>query len=112
MADKRKIDKKTQQAVRKKDGEIWQTEKREQRDMADKRKIDRKTWLAVRRKDGEIWQKESVCLILMFITAFVIYIESENNCRLHILLYYELKFNRNNLFQLKYIFSIKSLRHK
>jgi hypothetical protein len=54
----------------------------------------------------------TVCLILMFITAFVIYIESENNCRLHILLYYELKFNRNNLFQLKYIFSIKSLRHK
>ena len=55
---------------------------------------------------------KTVCLILMFITAFVIYIESENNCRLHILLYFELKFNRNNLFQLKYIFSIKSLRHK
>ena len=55
---------------------------------------------------------KTVCPILMFITAFDIYIESENNCRLHILLYYELKFNRNNLFQLKYIFSIKSLRHK
>ena len=55
---------------------------------------------------------KTVCLILMFITAFVIYIESENNCRLHILLYYELKFNRNNFSQLKYIFSIKSLRHK
>ncbi len=48
-----------------------------------------------------------VCPILMFITAFDIYIESENNCRLHILLYYELKFNRNNLLQFKYIFSIK-----
>ena len=55
---------------------------------------------------------KTVCPILMFITAFDIYIESENNCRLHILLYYELKFNRNNLFQFKYIFSIKSLRHK
>ena len=57
-------------------------------------------------------QVKTVCPILMFITACDIYIESENNCRLHILLYYELKFNRNNLFQLKYIFSIKSLRHK
>ncbi len=28
MADKRKIDRKTRQAVRKKDGEIWQTEKK------------------------------------------------------------------------------------
>ena len=55
---------------------------------------------------------KTVCPILMFITAFDIYIESENNCRLHILLYYELKFNRNNLLQFKYIFSIKILKHK
>jgi hypothetical protein len=58
MADKRKIDRKTRLAVRKKDGEIGRKKEREQRDMADKRKIDRKTWQAVRRKDGEIWQTE------------------------------------------------------
>ncbi len=54
----------------------------------------------------------NVCPILMFITACDIYIESENNCRLHILFYYELKFNRNNLFKFKHIFSIKNLKHK
>ncbi len=55
---------------------------------------------------------KTVCPILMFITACDIYIESENNWRLHICLYYELKFNRNHLLQFKYIFSIKNLKHK
>ena len=57
-------------------------------------------------------QVKTVCHILMFITACDIYIKSENECRLYILLYYELKFNRNNLFMFKYIFSIKNLKHK
>jgi hypothetical protein len=57
-------------------------------------------------------QVKTVCPILMFITACDIYIESETNCRLHILLYHELKFNRNNLFKYKHIFSIKNLKHK
>ncbi len=49
-----------------------------------------------------------VCHILMFITACDIYIKSENESRLYILLYYELKFNRNNLFMFEHIFSIKN----
>jgi hypothetical protein len=57
-------------------------------------------------------QVKTVCPILMFITACDIYIKSENDCRLYILLYYELKFNRNNLFMFKHIFSIKNLKHK
>ena len=56
--------------------------------------------------------EQVVCPILMFITACDIYIKSENECRLYILLYYELKFNRNNLFMFKHIFSIKNLKHK
>jgi hypothetical protein len=54
----------------------------------------------------------AVCPILMFFTACDIYIKSENDCRLYILLYYELKFNRNNLFMFQHIFSIKNLKHK
>ncbi len=54
----------------------------------------------------------AVCHILMFITACDIYIKSDNECRLYILLYYELKFNRNNLFMFEHIFSIKNLKHK
>ena len=46
-------------------------------------------------------QVKTVCPILMFITACDIYIKSENDCRLYILLYYELKFNWNNLFMFK-----------
>jgi len=57
-------------------------------------------------------QVKTVCPILMFITACDIYIKSDNDCRLYILLYYELKFNRNNLFMFKHIFSIKNLKHK
>ena len=48
----------------------------------------------------------------MFITACDIYIKSENKSRLYILLYYELKFNRNKLFMFKHIFSIKNVKHK
>jgi hypothetical protein len=57
-------------------------------------------------------QVKTVCHILMFITACGIYIKSDNECRLYILLYYELKFNRNNLFMFEHIFSIKNLKHK
>ena len=51
---------------------------------------------------------KTVCPILMFITAFDIYIESENNCRLHILLYYELKFNRTIFSSLNIYFRLKA----
>ena len=53
-------------------------------------------------------QVKTVCHILMFITACDIYIKSENECRLYILLYYELKFNRNNLFMFNIYFRLKT----
>ena len=53
-------------------------------------------------------QVKTVCPILMFITACDIYIKSENDCRLYILLYYELKFNRNNLLCLNIYFRLKT----
>jgi hypothetical protein len=46
------------------------------------------------------------------ITAFIINNESETNCRLHNCTLYKLKFNRNNLLQFKYIFSINVSRLK
>jgi len=46
------------------------------------------------------------------ITALIINNEAEPDCRLHNYTLYELKFNRNNLLQFKYIFSINILRLK
>jgi hypothetical protein len=61
-----------------------------------------------------VWSTTAECCMPTFIVIYSLFItnEAEPKYRLHNQLKYELKFNRNNLLQFKYIFSINILRLK